>query len=96
MTETPSMTFGQIVDAVLRLEESQRRQLAGLLMPPTGIGVEKKKPSRTKYTEIMDVSFGTLLRQAVKDNPRKPQELIEYLRENGVRLSQDNDVATQQ
>jgi hypothetical protein len=44
----------------------------------------------------LNVSFGNHLRDLVKDSPKLPADLIEPLRERGVRLASSNEIAEKQ
>jgi hypothetical protein len=69
----------------------------GVAVPtPTAEPKSKENKKRTATKNIWNVAFGSHLNDLVKDSPKLPADLIEPLRERGVRLAKDNEIASKQ
>lgn len=63
----------------------------------SALTIKTQTPTKKRgVVNNLNVSFGSHLRDLVKDGPKLPADLIEPLRERGVRLASNNELAERQ
>ena len=103
MTETAYDALSDAISAINKIKLTPEDGAKFIDILSTLYGVGKLAPPKTEppakkrsSSKILDINFGTHLKDAVKDSPKTPEEIVEPLRERGVRLASDNEIAIKQ
>lgn len=102
MTEETYSTLSEAIAAIsnIKLNPEDGLKFVSILSAWYGVAptpeIQTPVKKRGASKDLRSVSFGGHLKDLVKDTPKTPTELLEPLRERGVRLANSNEYAIRQ